>query len=27
LLLERPSIDFDIVVEGDALQIAQALSQ
>jgi len=27
LLLERPSFDFDFVVEGDALQVAQALAQ
>ncbi|HNR01920.1 MAG TPA: CBS domain-containing protein [Anaerolineaceae bacterium] len=27
LLLERPSLDFDIVVEGDALQFAQSLAQ
>lgn len=27
LLLERPSLDFDIVVEGDALQFTQALAQ
>ncbi len=27
LLLERPSLDFDIVVEGDALQFVQALAQ
>jgi tRNA nucleotidyltransferase (CCA-adding enzyme) len=27
LLLERPSLDFDLVVEGDAIQLAQALAQ
>ncbi|MBT3338321.1 MAG: CBS domain-containing protein [Anaerolineae bacterium] len=27
LLLERPSLDFDIVVEGDAMALAQALSE
>lgn len=27
LLLERPSFDFDFVVEGDALQVAQTLTQ
>lgn len=27
LLLKRPSLDFDIVVEGDALQFAQSLAQ
>ncbi len=27
LLLERPSFDFDFVVEGDALQVAQTLAQ
>lgn len=27
LLLERPSLDFDIVVEGDAIQLARALSK
>jgi len=26
LLLERPSLDFDLVVEGDAIHLAQALS-
>ena len=27
LLLERPSLDFDLVVEGDAIQLAKALSR
>jgi tRNA nucleotidyltransferase (CCA-adding enzyme) len=27
LLLERPSLDFDVVVEGDALALAEALKQ
>ncbi|MGW8249526.1 MAG: CBS domain-containing protein [Anaerolineales bacterium] len=27
LLLERPSLDYDLVVEGDAIELAQALSR
>jgi tRNA nucleotidyltransferase (CCA-adding enzyme) len=27
LLLDRPSLDFDLVVEGDAIQLAKALAQ
>jgi tRNA nucleotidyltransferase (CCA-adding enzyme) len=27
LLLDRPSLDFDLVVEGDAIQLAQALAK
>ena len=27
LLLDRPSLDLDIVVEGDAVQLARALRQ
>ena len=27
LLLDRPSLDFDLVVEGDAIQLAQTLAQ